>query len=74
MAILEINKFECAVLRNTLLASVVLSPLRAGALIRRHGFGVLVNSVRDGRCPDCGTPIAGVGMGSERYKQTEGAK
>jgi pyruvate formate lyase activating enzyme len=31
-------------------------------LIRRHGFGVLANHVRDGRCPDCGAPFAGIGM------------
>jgi pyruvate formate lyase activating enzyme len=41
-------------------------PVCGRLLIRRHGFGVLANSVRDGRCPDCGTPIAGVGMGNER--------
>jgi len=32
-------------------------------LIRRHGFSIVANHIRDGRCPDCGTPIAGVGMG-----------
>ncbi len=31
-------------------------------LIRRHGFGVLANHVRDGHCPDCGAPVAGIGM------------
>jgi hypothetical protein len=35
MAILEIKKFECPVLRDPLLAPVMLSPLRAGALIQR---------------------------------------
>jgi pyruvate formate lyase activating enzyme len=30
------------------------------ALIRRHGFFVKENRVTDGRCPDCGTPLAGV--------------
>ena len=29
-------------------------------LIRRRGFEVLQTRVRDGRCPDCATPIAGV--------------
>jgi len=33
------------------------------ALIRRSGFGVMENRVGpDGRCPDCGAPLAGVGM------------
>ncbi|MGK7878319.1 MAG: AmmeMemoRadiSam system radical SAM enzyme [Xenococcaceae cyanobacterium] len=31
-------------------------------LIRRHGFSVAVNRIWDGRCPDCGCVIAGVGM------------
>jgi len=31
-------------------------------LIRRHGFSVLANHVQDGHCPDCGAPVAGVGM------------
>ena len=32
-------------------------------LIRRSGFGVVENHVGpDGHCPDCGTPMAGVGM------------
>jgi pyruvate formate lyase activating enzyme len=35
-------------------------------LIRRRGsFGVLANRVRGGRCPDCGTPVAGVGMAGQ---------
>jgi pyruvate formate lyase activating enzyme len=33
-------------------------------LIRRSGYWILENHVQsDGRCPDCGTPVAGVGMG-----------
>lgn len=43
MAIPEIKKFECPVLRDTLLAPVMLFPLMAGALIQRlsyfWGFG-----------------------------------
>jgi pyruvate formate lyase activating enzyme len=32
-------------------------------LIRRSGFGVAENRVEpDGRCPDCGAPLVGVGM------------
>jgi pyruvate formate lyase activating enzyme len=31
-------------------------------LIRRSGFAVLSNLVQDGRCPECGTSIPGVGM------------
>ena len=32
-------------------------------LIRRSGYRILENNVRpDGSCPDCGTPVAGVGM------------
>ncbi|MFW6164436.1 MAG: AmmeMemoRadiSam system radical SAM enzyme [Planctomycetota bacterium] len=35
-------------------------------LIRRTGFGLAENSIRrDGTCPDCGTRIAGVGIGVE---------
>ena len=33
-------------------------------LVRRSGFGVMENRVGpDGRCPDCGAAVAGVGMG-----------
>jgi pyruvate formate lyase activating enzyme len=31
-------------------------------LIRRSGYWIAENHVRDGRCPTCGTPVAGVGM------------
>ena len=31
-------------------------------LIRRIGFHVTQNHVRDGKCPQCGTPVAGIGM------------
>jgi pyruvate formate lyase activating enzyme len=33
-------------------------------LIRRNSFAVLSNLVQNGRCPDCGTSIAGVGLAS----------
>jgi pyruvate formate lyase activating enzyme len=33
-------------------------------LIRRSGYQILENHVQpDGRCPNCGTLVAGVGMG-----------
>jgi len=32
-------------------------------LIERYGFYVLANQVRNGCCPNCGTPVAGVGIG-----------
>jgi pyruvate formate lyase activating enzyme len=32
------------------------------ALIHRDGFGELTNHVLEDHCPDCGTPVAGVGM------------
>jgi pyruvate formate lyase activating enzyme len=38
-------------------------------LIRRNGFAVLANLVRNGRCPDCGASIAGVGMDGWRNVQ-----
>ena len=31
---------------------------------RRHGFAV-TNCIRNGRCPDCGASIAGIGVGGE---------
>ncbi|MGC9347716.1 MAG: AmmeMemoRadiSam system radical SAM enzyme [Anaerolineae bacterium] len=35
-------------------------------LIRRSGYWILENHVQpDGRCPECGTVVAGVGMGKE---------
>jgi len=40
-------------------------PTCGSTLIRRSAFGVLADRIQDGRCPDCGTLIAGVGMGSE---------
>jgi len=32
-------------------------------LIRRSEFYVVENLIRDGHCPHCGAPVAGVGMG-----------
>jgi pyruvate formate lyase activating enzyme len=40
-------------------------PACGKALIQRHGFMVIANRIRNGRCPDCGAPIAGVMMGGE---------
>jgi pyruvate formate lyase activating enzyme len=37
-------------------------PACGSTLIQRRGYGVFVDRVRDGRCPDCGVQIAGVGM------------
>ncbi|MBW2040045.1 MAG: AmmeMemoRadiSam system radical SAM enzyme [Deltaproteobacteria bacterium] len=31
-------------------------------LIRRWGFQILENKIKEGKCPHCGTPIDGVGM------------
>jgi pyruvate formate lyase activating enzyme len=33
-------------------------------LIARWGYAIRQNRVRDGACPDCGTPAAGVGLSS----------
>ena len=33
-------------------------------LVDRHGFYLRANHIRAGRCPDCGTPVAGIGMSS----------
>jgi pyruvate formate lyase activating enzyme len=36
---------------------------RCGALlIERYGFFVRANRIRDGRCPECETPIDGIGL------------
>jgi len=32
-------------------------------LIERWGYSIRQNRVADGVCPDCGTPVAGVGLG-----------
>lgn len=37
-------------------------PNRKHLLFERHGFGARYNRIRDGRCPDCGEAIDGVGM------------
>jgi len=34
-------------------------------LIRRRGYWIAENRVREGKCPACATPVAGVGMGGE---------
>ena len=47
-------------------------PACGGKLIRRLGLSVLENTVRDGRCPQCGRAIAGVwGGASSRHSQGE---
>jgi pyruvate formate lyase activating enzyme len=42
-------------------------------LIRRHGFGGIINHLQEDHCPDCGTPVAGVGMTetARRSKRTD---
>ena len=37
-------------------------PECGGVVTRRHGFAV-TNRIRNGRCPDCGASIAGIGVG-----------
>lgn len=32
-------------------------------LIRRRGYWIAADNIRDGRCPSCSTPVAGIGMG-----------
>jgi pyruvate formate lyase activating enzyme len=39
-------------------------PTCGKTLIQRRGFMVVANRIENGRCPDCGAPIAGVNMGS----------
>jgi pyruvate formate lyase activating enzyme len=38
-------------------------PACGALLIHRLGFDVVRNALRDGRCPDCGRPVAGVWKG-----------
>ena len=41
-------------------------------LIRRSGYWILENHVQpDGRCPDCGTPVAGVGMAGVKNPKSQ---
>jgi len=40
-------------------------------LIRRYGLAVTANGVRNGRCPDCGAPISGVGLDTLREMRNE---
>ncbi len=37
-------------------------PSCRGLLIERYGFTIVVNRIRGGACPDCGTTIAGIGI------------
>lgn len=37
-------------------------PFCSGLLIDRYGFAVESNRIKNGACPDCGAPIAGVGL------------
>jgi len=39
-------------------------PKCSAVLIERFGFDVLLNAVRDGRCPQCGRRVAGVWEGA----------
>ena len=38
-------------------------PACGKVLINRMGFGILKNKIQNGRCPNCGTQISGVGLG-----------
>jgi pyruvate formate lyase activating enzyme len=38
-------------------------PACGKTLVKRTGFMMIANRIRNGRCPDCGALIAGVGMG-----------
>jgi pyruvate formate lyase activating enzyme len=38
-------------------------------LIHRVGFEVVENRIRDGRCPECGAVIDGVGMSGAETNQ-----
>jgi pyruvate formate lyase activating enzyme len=41
-------------------------------LIRRSGYWILENHVQpDGRCPDCGMPVAGVGMAGAKNPKSQ---
>jgi len=40
-----------------------LCPACGHLLIRRSRFSLLENRLKEGRCPDCGAPISGIGMG-----------
>jgi pyruvate formate lyase activating enzyme len=31
-------------------------------LIKRYGYAIETDRIRNGTCPDCGTAIAGVGL------------
>jgi pyruvate formate lyase activating enzyme len=37
-------------------------PACGGTLLRRDSYLLRANRLRDGRCPDCGTPVDGVGL------------
>ena len=39
-----------------------LCPTCGKAVIRRYRYTILENDVREGRCPECDTPIAGMGL------------
>jgi pyruvate formate lyase activating enzyme len=40
-------------------------------LVHRHGFGAITNHVQKDHCPDCGTPVAGVGMNGSSDQEAE---
>jgi len=40
-------------------------------LIRRRGYWISENRVRDGGCPNCGTPLAGVGLEGDWMGRTK---
>ena len=39
-------------------------PACGRALIRRYSFGVIFNKIEEDRCPACGEPIGGIGLGN----------
>ena len=47
-------------LRPNLSRSDTLCPHCGKRLIQRHNYTLQQNAIKNGRCPDCGTPIAGV--------------
>jgi DNA-directed RNA polymerase subunit RPC12/RpoP len=63
--ICQVRQNQAGTLYTLVYGTVILCHQCGRLLIHRSDYSILENYVQaEGRCPNCGTPLAGVGMGN----------